>query len=276
MSKIELPFQYKLACCAIMYNEGKYLKEWLDYHLSIGIEKFYLYDNESTDDTLDVLKPYIECKQVEYTPFPGKSVQNQAYIDCLAKHRFDCEWIVFIDLDEFLHLLDGRTLYEILRDLRAKDVHMSGLAVQWKTFGYNGHEMQPSGGVIRNYTKRGARDNWSSNTIKTILNPRHVELYGCGAHTFAYIKPFHCVNENGQVVRCRYSNTYADQKVVAINHYITKSREEWIERRSHKTANGAQQRGVKDFDALQNYLNKIEDDGLRQFVIGFQDLVHNQ
>ncbi|MBR0260666.1 MAG: glycosyltransferase family 2 protein [Selenomonadaceae bacterium] len=43
-------FLYDLAIVAILKNEGRYLKEWLDYHLSAGVDHFYLYDNDSTDN----------------------------------------------------------------------------------------------------------------------------------------------------------------------------------------------------------------------------------
>lgn len=49
----------KLAICVIVKNEAPYMKEWIDYHRLVGVEKFYVYDNESTDSLLSVLAPYI-------------------------------------------------------------------------------------------------------------------------------------------------------------------------------------------------------------------------
>ena len=60
------PVNY-LAICAIAKDEGPYLKEWIEWHLKNGVEKFYIYDNGSKDDTTTVLKPYIEKGIVEYT-----------------------------------------------------------------------------------------------------------------------------------------------------------------------------------------------------------------
>ena len=59
--------QYYLAVCAIAKNEGPYFQEWIEWHRKQGVEKFYIYDNESTDCTKEVLKPYIESGLVEYT-----------------------------------------------------------------------------------------------------------------------------------------------------------------------------------------------------------------
>ena len=36
-------FENELAIGAIMKDEGPYLKEWLNFHILIGINKFYLY-----------------------------------------------------------------------------------------------------------------------------------------------------------------------------------------------------------------------------------------
>ena len=51
--------KYYLAVCAIAKNEGPYFQEWIEWHRKQGVEKFYIYDNESTDCTKEVLKPYI-------------------------------------------------------------------------------------------------------------------------------------------------------------------------------------------------------------------------
>ena len=53
-------FKYNFAIIAIVKNEGKYIEEWIDYHKLIGFEKFYIYNNESSDNTESVLKKYID------------------------------------------------------------------------------------------------------------------------------------------------------------------------------------------------------------------------
>ena len=51
--------KYQVSLCLIFKNEAPFLKEWLDYHLTIGVSHFYLYNNNSDDNYLDVIKPYI-------------------------------------------------------------------------------------------------------------------------------------------------------------------------------------------------------------------------
>ena len=34
--------------------------EWIEFHRLVGVERFFLYDNGSTDDHREVLAPYVE------------------------------------------------------------------------------------------------------------------------------------------------------------------------------------------------------------------------
>ncbi|MFM6204524.1 glycosyltransferase family 92 protein, partial [Planktothrix sp.] len=49
----------KLSVCAIIKDEASYLIEWLEFHKLVGVERFYLYNNNSTDHTTDLLQSYI-------------------------------------------------------------------------------------------------------------------------------------------------------------------------------------------------------------------------
>lgn len=95
-------FLHDLAVVAILKNEGPYLKEWLDYHLLAGVDHFYIYDNDSTDNQAEVAKPYVEAGLVDYIPFPGQAMQFAAYNDAVKKFKFQSRYMAFIDGDEFI------------------------------------------------------------------------------------------------------------------------------------------------------------------------------
>ena len=42
-------FENPIAIVACVKNESRYIEEWLDYHYRIGVDKFYIYDNDSED-----------------------------------------------------------------------------------------------------------------------------------------------------------------------------------------------------------------------------------
>ena len=43
-----IKFKYNTSICLICKDENPYINEWLEYHIGIGINHFYIYDNMST------------------------------------------------------------------------------------------------------------------------------------------------------------------------------------------------------------------------------------
>jgi hypothetical protein len=69
-----------LAMAAIVKNEGRYLREWIEFHRLMGVEHFYIYDNGSTDNTPEILEPYVRTGLVTATAWPGQVQQLLAYV----------------------------------------------------------------------------------------------------------------------------------------------------------------------------------------------------
>ena len=130
-----------LAVCAIYRDEASYMREWVEFHRLVGVERFFLYDNKSTDDHREVLGPYVERGDVTIHDWPMELGQPQAYQDCVDRHAGDARWIAFIDLDEFLFSPTGRPLPEVLRRYE----RWPAVGVNWAVFGSSGHLMRPSG-----------------------------------------------------------------------------------------------------------------------------------
>ena len=70
---------YYLTACLIFRDAASYLEEWLRFHLLVGVEHFYLYDNDSSDDYLSVLRPFCAEGKVTLTRWPGPMQQLKAY-----------------------------------------------------------------------------------------------------------------------------------------------------------------------------------------------------
>ena len=209
-----------LSVCAIYRNEASYLREWLEFHRLAGVERFFMYDNDSEDDHMEVLAPYIAQGIVSVRPWPVFDGQIAAYDDCLRAHRFDSRWIAMIDLDEFLFSPGGRRVSEVLTGYE----RWPAVAVAWAQFGTNGHRTRPAGLVLENYVRRIPVEPWKQN-IKSIVDPVRVTR-ALNAHRFetAYLGT---VDEHHQPVRVNmlHSPTYDHLR---LNHYIFKSEEEYV------------------------------------------------
>lgn len=249
-----------LSVVAIMKNEGAYLKEWLDFHIMVGVQKFYLYDNESTDDTLEILKPYIKRKIVVYTYWPGAAQQIPAYRDAVNKYSNDSRWMAFIDLDEFLFSLKYDNLVDYLKTLP----NFGALVVGWMIYGSGNQKGKKPGLVIERF-KMHADKTWG---VKSIFNPRMILLMN-NPHT-SQVAGF-TIDENGKKLG------FIDQthnpppcNVIRCNHYVTKSYEEFMIRCNKGDAcykNMAESPKAKALNRFNIHnRNEVYDDVMDKFI----------
>lgn len=245
--------KYYLAVCAIAKNEGPYFKEWIDWHHKKGVDKFYVYDNESTDCIKEVLKPYIESGLVEYTYFPGHKKQLAAYDDCLKKHRFDTRWIAFIDLDEFIVPVVDNTIPEFLSKFESFPV----VEINWLIYGSGGAKTKQHGTMMERFKYHSLPEHYLNRHVKSIVNPRRVfSMIGC--HEVARISG-RAVDSHGNPIRKNFREREPQQDVIRINHYAVRSYEEFVEKQSRGRAAG-RTRVLKNeyFDRFD--LNDIKED----------------
>lgn len=230
-----------LAVCAIAKNEGPYFKEWLDWHISQGVEKFYIYDNESTDCTRDVLAPYIESGVVEYIYYPGYRRQIAAYDDCIDRHRFDTRWLAFIDLDEFIVPLRDRSITEFLTGFEDSPV----VEINWLIYGSGGAEKKSPAPVMERFRRHSIPSHRLNRHVKSIVNPRRVfTMTGC--HEAARIDGV-AADSHGDPITRNFREREPQQDVIRINHYAVRSKEEFIEKQNRGRASGSQRTISMDY-----------------------------
>jgi len=141
--------KYYLSICAIFKNEASFLREWLEYHLIVGVEHFYLYNNFSDDSYKEILQPYIDKGIVDLIEWPVMYGQLPSYYDFWEKYRNETKWVMFIDLDEFMCPVYETDLKKWLRKF---DMYPS-IRVYWKMFGTSGKiEHDPDTLTIEQYT----------------------------------------------------------------------------------------------------------------------------
>lgn len=244
--------EHYLSVVVIAKNEGSYLKEWLDWHISKGVEKFYVYDNESTDDTLEILQPYIEKGIVDHTYFPGYRRQLAAYDDCLKKHRYDTRWLAVIDMDEFIIPIKNKNIPEYLKDMENFPV----VEINWLCYGSSGQKKRLPGAVMDRFKRHSLPSHALNHHVKSILNPRRI--YGMiGCHEAARING-KAVDSNGNRVKVSWRDRAAVYDNIRINHYAVRSYEEFIEKKGRGRASGPV-RHLDDEYFKRFDLNDIED-----------------
>jgi len=236
-----------LAICAIFMNESPYLREWIEFHRLVGVEQFYLYQNRSEDDWQSVLQPYIDEGLVEVTDWPRRPhCHIQAYQHFINKHRGEPGWVAFIDCDEFLFSPSHATVGEAIEATALPD--WGAIGVNWMCFGAPGQEEPAPGLVIERFTLR-ATDNFEPNRhIKTIVRMDRVQLAGPNTHQLKTSGG--TFSELGHRLTGPFTPAPTHTRL-RINHYHTKSRQEYLRRIARGNADGARSRSPSEFDGYQ-------------------------
>jgi hypothetical protein len=225
-----------LSVCMSFKDHASYLREWIEFHRLVGVERFFLYDNDSADDHEEVLAPYVErgIVDVKHWPSPPHAVQTWgmrfAFDDCLASRRDETRWIAFLDVDEFLFSPTGRPVPEVLRAFDP----FPAIEVSTLAFGPSGHETRPPGLVIESYLDRRAYTDPEADLehVKSVVDPSRVRRTH-NAHGFWYTSG-HAVYETGEAAVGEWpgNKTFPKASLLRVNHYITKSFEEYETKRA--------------------------------------------
>jgi hypothetical protein len=195
---------YFLSVVTMFRYEDEYLNEWLHYYIMHGVEHFFLYSHNNTENTIKILQPFIdngyvtliEWKDEELLKVPKKKrrtqwghivgwkktigLQNLALMDFVKKHKSKTKWIIKIDVDEFI--------YPTNKQLKIKDVLLNTKTIYFlvprKDFGNNNHITKPNGLILENYTKSEIKNS----SFKAIALTKHISPKDPGyAHEFTLL-----------------------------------------------------------------------------------------
>ena len=135
-----------------MKNEAPYILEWIAYHRAIGVDKFLIYTKGCEDGTDEILGRLQEMGVVEHRlndDWRGNSPQQFALNRSLKEPVIRAaEWIIHIDVDEFINVRTGNGT---LDDLFAAVPDATNIAMTWRLFGHNGIERLADKFVIEQF-----------------------------------------------------------------------------------------------------------------------------
>ena len=233
----------KVALCTIAKNENLYIREWVEWYKNLGISKIFLYDNNELDGERfeDVINDYIESGFVEVINVrgiekgcvydeEGINLQPKCYLNCYKDKANNFDWICFFDVDEFLTFRNNYNLFSFLNDNRFNN--FDTILVGWEHYDDNNLIYYENKPVVERFTHRSK---YNYHCIKSIVR---------GGKEIINIKEndvIHTIRVTGnKVIRADYIphtislnllkyNNLNEHNAV-LNHYKTKSAEEYIKR----------------------------------------------
>ncbi|MQY41166.1 glycosyltransferase family 2 protein [Epibacterium sp. SM1969] len=245
----------KPATCAVivgcMKNEAPYILEWVAYHRAIGVEHFLIYTNGCDDGTDAILNRLQQMGIVEHRNndnWRGNSPQQFALNQALKEPVLqNAEWVIHIDVDEFINVRCGNGT---LQDLFDHVPDASNIAMTWRLFGNNGVDQLSDRFVIDEFDHCAPKFCPKPHTVwgfKSMV--KNIGAYG----KFSCHRPNKLVEEKREAVKWvngsgqdmtkettdkgwRSSRKSIGYDLVQLNHYALRSAESYLIKRQRGRA----------------------------------------
>ncbi len=173
----------KVAVHCMFQNEASFIKEWLDYYYSQGVDHIYLTNDHSTDGVEEVLKPYQErgWLTLETARQDLHFYQREMFHknDILKRTRQRYQWVVFIDSDEFL-FHEKLSLKQALQQY----TQVPGLVFSSFMYGTSGvQKLEPGELMIEQLTHRFKTEHKEHKHVKSAVQPAYgFWFFNCNPH----------------------------------------------------------------------------------------------
>lgn len=263
---------YNVSIHAIFRNETKWLREWLEYHLMIGVDHFYLFcddDKEEWGNVSSILNSF-DDKVLDYWlthHFPewprDQNFQVRPIKYLLETHAHETKWLCVLDLDEFIYSTWNNGAYDFIYPVlhAYEKSHIKGLHIPVCTFGTSGISYTQNMLQTEVFIKRGKDNCFANRTAKNFYRPELIKDQFLHpkkeqAHNGMYNTDF-LPDPPGKIIR--------PSNILRVNHYATRSLEDW----QQKVARGNPfVKSQKDWDIkFKRYnQNDIEDRSMEVYL----------
>lgn len=233
-----------LSMLAIVRNEEEYIREFIRFYRINGVEHFYFYDNDSDVPLAEVLKDLSDICTI--TRIPGEKQQVIAYNHFVKNFAKETEWVAVFDIDEFVLPRQHPTFRDFVADAGKK---ADCISINWVVFGNGQHVSKPVGGlVIENYLYSEGKQHKNvksvvrTSAIRRFTHPHFPELKWFKKH----------VNSVGNPMSGA-ENAEETTHMIQLNHYFTKSLEEYTRKLASRRADTGEIRSgnLKDMEWMR-------------------------
>jgi len=267
------------AICIMIKNDHEYIEEWLTHHRNLGINHFYVYDNESTpqyistarditvitwdeDQYFEPIFPIInpqfynpqqyaslDFTDISTTHWPNyperDSRQFKAYQHCLNNFGSKHKWLAFIDSDEFINIAPGLNLIDVLNSY--DKAHIGQLLMKWRMFSSSGH-------LTKQPLQKEAYTDWFPDyQVKAFVRPERV-LGVKSLHIMPLYGAFFTTTETFELSSAVSRHIHTSD-IIWINHYWSRSRQDFEETKLIKKG-GTTLRYDEHYEAKYQFIEK--------------------
>ena len=246
----EIQNKYFLSALTAVRDENEYLEEWLNYHIEeMEFDHFYIYDNESAEPIQEYLEKinYKYLDKVTIIPWvTSEHTQQDTCNHWLKTYGSETKWFICMDIDEFVKIKEGQI--QTLKEFLESNSVYSSIKCKWKHYTANGHVEKTDEPVMERFTvetdwsdwKQGGKYFAQSNRVNNFIS--YVPQVRMNMQTLDF---------NNQTITDFYQ----------LNHYYTKSYEEYVQKIERGSVNPNYMRRYQEFFEVNpdmEYLNTGE------------------
>jgi hypothetical protein len=221
----------------VIKNEQQYLDEWIKYHLDLGIDHLFIFEDNGSESHKEITDNYssekVSLNSVAILPIDKSYIRdwqeskqriyNQEGLWWI-KNNYNYDWCFAIDCDEYITLSNsGDTLQSVLSIYSDYDA----VILQWQNYNANGHVYKPNyeeKGIIDTYTQKCGKSINDALCKSTKLMYRlntFKKHYFLGTHLCYDFCKWCKTDYSKELNKICYDNIY-------LRHYLTKSWEEYV------------------------------------------------
>lgn len=256
---------YKFGICSLVKDEHKFLAEWIRWHLSVGFEVFHLWEDYGSKSHSSIaslfpgrvfLHPIAEVLGERETAERCDNKQSTLFPICAEMYKSEIEWLAFIDPDEYIMFKPGWSLESLCSEFS----RFPGILLKWRNFGASGRIENPGLPVMEAYTEPVQWQDSIGFSIKSIAHlPKDPGFLTNHEIQFA-------ISTNGKP-----GSFNSDYSKAWINHYVTKSWEDWVIQVMERGDVSAGNRKIDKFFTINPDLLPQKENLLQELVLTWKD-----
>ena len=237
---------YYFSVGAMFRNESHCIQEWIEHYINQGADHFYLVNDNSSDNSVELLNPYMD----RITLFHSNKIhvlghQRNTYNEFILPRLKETKWLLMCDLDEFVYSPMYKSIPNFLKEVS----HLAQIQITPTLFGSNDHITQPKS-LVQGFTKRSETIPSICGTYKYFVNSDYeynsLNVHHATPNNIEYQKP-----DYFKLINTPY---------IKLNHYICQSKEFWMNIKCTRgDADGYLVRNMELFDDYNSQAN-IKDD----------------
>jgi hypothetical protein len=245
-----------ICICTIIKNElEEYLDDFINYHLNLGIDHFFFFEDTDSLSHEHILAKYpseqvtllnigtILDDHLIYTTSMYKNLAHGVYYRkalWYVKKHYEAvyDWCFATDIDEYITLRNTETSSENIKKLLMSYNDYDAIWLHWQNFNANGHIHKPDyskKGIVYTYTQPCG--SFSNSDVTT--NSKFV--YNLNRYQKHFLLNQH---------RIHHSCKYFESDILYLRHYIMKSWEEFVWKLKIRGTFSKKHRSIDDFFLL--------------------------